>query len=458
METNEAENKGRRMLRFHTIELCMLGLAMVLLLALIAVTVYISKSYRGAQNAMDEYILAEQNNRMLREASDYLTEQARGFAATDDLAYAQKYYEEVNSAKRREAAVEGIKSAHPNTPACSFMQTAYRYSNDLVRQEVYAMRLMAEASGQPEENWPEDLRSVQLRAADKLLSSEEKVKAANEIVYGEPYHTLKSQILENLDFSLNNLRGTLDAKITQNGSRLSRVISSESVLIFLLFLETVSAVLLIGFLIVRPLKVYIACLRKEKLMTVRGAYEFDRLTLAYDGIEEMNAYSEMMNQEADHDPLTGLLNRAAFDHMKKLLSDKSVPVALVLLNINALRGINEKYGYEAGDRVLVRVARLLSERFRVSDYIARVGGDEFALILPGLSAQQKEIVIGKMDKVNEALLTPEDGLPPACVSAGAAFSDAGFSEDLYQKAGLALYEVRESGRKGCGVYTPESTQ
>lgn len=463
-DTKQEEGRGAEgarapgRVRLRTLCAAMLAVACVLLAALIAVAVYISRHCQGAQEMTEAYIAAEKSNLMLRNASDYLTDQARGYAATMDFRFVENYYEEINVTKRRETAVDAIKAAHPNTPACTFMATAYRYSNELVWQEVYAMRLMAEASGEPEEKWPEDLRAVRLRSADQLLSPEEKAIAANELVYGDPYSITKTQIIQNLDYSLNDLYETLKEEMAANAGALAHGIRGESALFILLFLETAGAVVLMWVLLVRPLRIYMECLRREKLVRVSGACQMGSVEVFYENVEELNDASRLMAQEENsRDALTGLLNRAAFLHVKKLLGGREAPVGLVLLNVNDFHKINEQFGHETGDRVLRRVAALLTERFRVTDSIARIGGNEFALILPGLRAEQQEVVIGKINALNESLVHPADNLPSVSLSAGAAFSVAGFTEDLYQKAGLALYEVRENGHSGCHVYAAQDT-
>ncbi len=455
MEQTKQEEGQHTSKRVRTRPLCvgMLSAACILLAALIAVAVYVSRHYRGAQESMAGYIEAEKNNLLLRNTSDYLTDQARGYAATMDFQFVENYYEEINGTQRREKALNAVKAMYPNTPACTFMTTAYHYSNELVRQESYAMRLIAEASGEPEENWPADLRAVRLRAADQLLSPDEKGDTAIELVYGDSYTITKNQILQNLDYSLDELYYAMRDTMQADDRALGRAMWGQGALFFLLFLETACAVLLIGALAVRPVKVYLSYLQKEKCVKAGGVFEMERLTLQYEDVQELSDAAKLMSGEQDsRDPLTGLMNRRAFDHMKKMLSGQQDPVGVVFLKIDHLRSVNEGSGYEAGDRLLQRVANLLTEHFRATDTIAYFGGNEFALILPGIREQQQKLVVQKVDSINKSLQRPQDGLPPASLSAGAAFSHAGLTGDLCQKASAALQERRENGHSGCGVY------
>lgn len=102
------------------------------------------------------------------------------------------------------------------------------------------------------------------------------------------------------------------------------------------------------------------------------------------------------------------------------------------------------------------MAKILKESFRTTDYPARIGGDEFAAILTNITEDMQSVIKRKITEMNEALLHPEDGLPPVSLSIGVAFSESGYAEELYKKADLALYQVKENGRCGCAFYQEEN--
>ena len=105
-----------------------------------------------------------------------------------------------------------------------------------------------------------------------------------------------------------------------------------------------------------------------------------------------------------------------------------------------------------GDQVLKWVAKLLEESFRATDYPARIGGDEFAVIMANVYEDQRFIIEAKIANINETLQNPSKGMPKVSLSVGGAFSKDGFTDDLYHKADLALYDVKEHGRCGCRFY------
>ena len=93
-----------------------------------------------------------------------------------------------------------------------------------------------------------------------------------------------------------------------------------------------------------------------------------------------------LNYAADHDPLTGVLNRrnliSTTSKLIDLCARKELPITTIMLDIDHFKDINDQYGHLVGDYVLVQVARVLTKRFRNDDYICRYGGEEFVVILP----------------------------------------------------------------------------
>jgi len=166
------------------------------------------------------------------------------------------------------------------------------------------------------------------------------------------------------------------------------------------------------------------------------------------------------------DSLTGLHNRRYFmerleDHLSRA-ERYGERLALVLLDCDQLKGINDRYGHPWGDRVLTAIGELLREEIRDSDEIARIGGDEFAALL--LDAD-RELVRTVADRVREAAsrvrFEPEEGEPiRLTLSMGAAFypSDARQADDLLRLADAALYRAKEGGRDRTCFHAPDGSE
>lgn len=103
-----------------------------------------------------------------------------------------------------------------------------------------------------------------------------------------------------------------------------------------------------------------------------------------------------------HDMLTGLYNRAFFEEeMKRLARGRQFPVSIISADLDGLKGINDSQGHEAGDRLLRMAARILLSAFRAEDMVARIGGDEFAVLLPGADANTAEEAVRRIRKCQD---------------------------------------------------------
>jgi diguanylate cyclase (GGDEF)-like protein len=158
---------------------------------------------------------------------------------------------------------------------------------------------------------------------------------------------------------------------------------------------------------------------------------------------------EQLEREASTDPLTGLANKRAFELAYGTELSRAArqdhPVALVLIDIDDFKGVNDTFGHPFGDRVLVAVAKALRSAVRAHDTVARLGGEEFAMLVPNADlGDAREIA----DRARVLIADVE--IPGAVLScsAGAAATSAGpeRSGELYEAADRALYEAKRRGR------------
>ena len=125
-------------------------------------------------------------------------------------------------------------------------------------------------------------------------------------------------------------------------------------------------------------------------------------------------------------------------------------MALMMLDVYFFKQVNDTFGHEAGDDVLRRVAQLLTHSFRPSDYVVRLGGDEFGVVILDIQQDSQHVLYEKIAMINRLLSAPDGSLPAVTVSSGAAFSERGFTEELFSRADQALYYVKNHGR--CGLH------
>ncbi len=450
------ENSELRGIKIRSLNYFMMFVACGLYLLVIYGTLQVSRKYDAMIEATESYVEYEKSGTWLREKSDYLTRQVRKYTITMDPQYVEAYFEAVGEARDREQIREKIKASEAEEETLRYLQTALEDSGKLMEREVYAMRLVAEAAGQELSGMPQEMRQVELEEADRELDEEGKLMKARELVFDIEYQDAKKLIINNIASFLSDVTQKMEQRQRDSAQSLRESIYRQRVGVSLLFIMNVITFFAITILIVKPLQIYIKCIKEEKLLEITGSYEFKYLALTYNNIYEINAANEaMLKHKAEHDPLTGLMNRGAYEQLKLVLAVNAVPMALLLIDVDKFKRVNDGYGHETGDLVLKKVAGLLKNNFRTSDYPVRIGGDEFAVVMTDIQPKQKDTIRDKVFDINRALQNPEDGLPMVSISVGVAFSLAGFQDELYKKADMALYKVKENGRCGCEFYEEE---
>ena len=127
--------------------------------------------------------------------------------------------------------------------------------------------------------------------------------------------------------------------------------------------------------------------------------------------------------------------------------------ALLLIDVDTFKTVNDTYGHDMGDQILKKVSDLLKKTFRSIDYVCRIGGDEFAIIMVEMTSDLEYTILDKISVINEKLSKEEDGLPAVSLSVGVAFSDRENPGDtIFKDADKALYNVKEHGKCGCKIY------
>jgi diguanylate cyclase (GGDEF)-like protein len=166
---------------------------------------------------------------------------------------------------------------------------------------------------------------------------------------------------------------------------------------------------------------------------------------------------ELSQAEARRDPLTHLRNRRAFDeHLEALVeqaTSRETPVALVLVDLDEFKDINDTKGHAVGDRVLVAIASVLDSQARNGEEVFRIGGDEFAVVVRG-GADAAARAAERFRQAVESFDGPE-ALPAISVGV-ASFPDHGQEKDaLLAHADEALYAAKRAGRNRVAVYEPK---
>ena len=168
--------------------------------------------------------------------------------------------------------------------------------------------------------------------------------------------------------------------------------------------------------------------------------------------EKLTAEHAILAREVMHDPLTGLENRRAFDHWLVSAPTQSRPTALLLIDLDTFKAVNDRHGHAVGDDVLRRVAQILAQHVREGDHALRLGGDEFAVILNGSpggdETKLRRVAFARSRAVRAAVAHRDwDDLAPGLsltISIGVTCGMLGprrkeTAEELYRRADRDLY-------------------
>ncbi|MBR9902710.1 MAG: diguanylate cyclase [Gammaproteobacteria bacterium] len=178
-------------------------------------------------------------------------------------------------------------------------------------------------------------------------------------------------------------------------------------------------------------------------------------------ITERREQEAIQRWEAEHDPLTGLLNRRGFERrLDEAFADfqkTSTPSALLLFDLDHFKPINDEGGHALGDEMLRRIAQVLAWEVRRSDHVARQGGDEFGVLLPSCTlAQARRIAESLRQSVSEISVTHEGKEYMVTLSIGVTTFDEVDSSvaDVLARADAGSYKAKGLGRDGVVVNMP----
>jgi diguanylate cyclase (GGDEF)-like protein/PAS domain S-box-containing protein len=166
-----------------------------------------------------------------------------------------------------------------------------------------------------------------------------------------------------------------------------------------------------------------------------------------------------IKEQATRDPLTGLSNRAElFGRLARFRKvDRAItgPCALLLIDLDDFKGINDTYGHDAGDTFLRLFAANLKSALRRGDVAARLGGDEFAVLLPGM--QNPDQIVPVVERLRRAIAAPvsighRTLIPSASIGVACFPRDGIEPRDLMKSADHALYHCKQNGRGGFALY------
>jgi diguanylate cyclase (GGDEF)-like protein len=182
-------------------------------------------------------------------------------------------------------------------------------------------------------------------------------------------------------------------------------------------------------------------------------------------ISALKQRDETLRKLAEHDSLTGLFNRNYFSHLikKEILrvARDGASSALLFIDLDRFKDVNDMLGHGAGDRLLMQVADLIKARMRENDIVSRFGGDEFTVMARNVSKQGAIEVARAINEITGDFHFVEQGqsFNVSC-SIGIAMitADCAGTEEIFSQADAACYEAKSRGRNCCHIYEPDQQE
>jgi len=171
-------------------------------------------------------------------------------------------------------------------------------------------------------------------------------------------------------------------------------------------------------------------------------------------VGQLRSFQQLLRDQATRDALTGLYNRRFLEEVlpreMALASRSGKPLAFLMLDVDHFKQVNDRWGHDAGDAVLVSLAGYLADNVREGDLCFRLGGEEFLVLLAGQSAEDAEKVANRLREGFESLAvrTPQGGTLHVTFSGGIALlpTHGSTAEEVLHRADEALYQAKSLGR------------
>ncbi|MCR5324146.1 MAG: diguanylate cyclase [Lachnospiraceae bacterium] len=442
------KKKSENGISLRGIHLWMVAVMVIMSLIVGYVTFHQMSTFTKLTDATEEHMALEKAAHELMDASDYLTENVQRFTINGDMRYLEQYFTEAFESNRREEAIRKMNIDERTQAARKKLDEALENSVKLMEREYYAMRLVIEAKGY--KDYPEVLDSVELSNEDLLLSPEDKIRRATALVLDDEYYEQKNRIRKDMNESLDEVDKLMYAAEGSQLSSLKRELSMVRIVILIQTLALFFMLWLTSHLGINPILKAVDNIKEDSPISEDGASEFRYLAQAYNKMYARYKNSlDRLNYKASHDELTGAFNRAGYD---LLLSTIDLDTTyMMLLDVDNFKTINDTYGHETGDKVLIKLVQVLESVFRGDDHICRIGGDEFVVFMVHSEKMKRKLIENKINQINEGLENTDDGLPPISISIGIVHGkDASDATTLFEKSDKALYE---SKKKGKNTYT-----
>lgn len=242
--TKEETKKLTRETRRDIVNIIMVIISCILYCLLIYGMVMMFRQFSTMVSSMNDYISCVDDAADASDASAFLTDQVHHYVVEREPGHLEAYFIEANETKRRESALENLEE-FADKETVSSMQKALDYSYELMKTEIYAMRMIAESNGEDISTFPQEVQDVRLSEEDQKLSSEEKAEKAVLLVFNEEYHQARENIENGIDEFLDTVIGTTRQKQQRSITNMGYIMVGQSVLFGVLIVQSIITITLI---------------------------------------------------------------------------------------------------------------------------------------------------------------------------------------------------------------------
>jgi len=448
-----------------------------LLLSLLILLVYYTLELSQRSNDLKEvesnrYLMIQKADE-LRQSSDDLTRFCRTYVVSTDRKYRDRYFRVLdirNGKIERPKNYEHIywdllepirKNRHPDEKKTSIyeeifqlpyteyefqkLQEAENNSNHLVYLEIEALNAM--------DGLFKD------KDGEYTVKSERNQSLAIALLYSIPYYEAKEEIMLPIDQFLSSLAERTKKEVKSLNHEIKLLFEKVFILFALGGLTLASTLLVITKKILQP----IDALTKAILSFRHGSSDIEKVKHYDDEIGIMVDQFFIMKGKLDEDykeieklaltdPLTQIGNRRAFfeiaKHYLKLAHRENELFSLIMFDIDFFKKINDTYGHIVGDKILKFLAGGIKEHLRESDIFARIGGEEFIILLPKTNIEEALGVAQSLrDFVENHPYKDDTKSIPVTISLGVSqFKDEKLLSELVHRVDTAVYSAKEKGR------------
>lgn len=443
-----------------------LTVALVLIFIFILYIIYCFNELNHAQK--EEAALARRNiesmniSLAIRDSSDILTNAITHFVVTLDKSYVDVYLEEITVADSRGESIRKLDSLQISKEEKECLSKAKVYSDKLAEQELWAIKLIFASQGI--KDYTQELASVKLSDEELALSPEKMIEAAKDSIFSQNYAQQKIAILNEIEQFQNLHFHHMQETTDEASAKINVTFRYLIILVIILLLCLFALFVMLYFKIISPVISYtqkLSCYddftqTKDFSLSPIGSNETKILGSSFNQVMILlRQEQEKLRQLAEIEGMTGLYNRGTVEALMRQEIKTVKSYALIILDIDNLKQINDMHGHAVGDIAIKEVAEILKSHFQDNSIVGRFGGDEFIVFLP--DAKKELELVHSLDslkkKINSIKIT--DHVTLSCsMGISLAINQDDFNI-VYKQADMALYKAKRNRKNTFVFYSQE---